>query len=62
MPCTDPSCLNCPSSVTSCTLCVAGYQAIGGNCVTVCGDFFVSSNEICDDGNSISKDGCSAAC
>lgn len=31
-------------------------------CYSICGDDIVASNEGCDDGNTVSGDGCSSAC
>lgn len=46
-----------------CVTCVSGYQpAADGTCQTVCGDFVVMGSEVCDDGNSVDKDGCSSSC
>lgn len=35
---------------------------IGPACVTVCGNGSIESGEQCDDGNTVSKDGCSSSC
>lgn len=48
--------------MSSCLSCTSGYQAIAGQCMTVCGDFVKMPNEQCDDGNNIAKDGCSDTC
>lgn len=33
-----------------------------GKCMTVCGDGFKAGVEECDDGNTVSRDGCSSTC
>lgn len=45
-----------------CTQCATGYQAVGGSCQTVCGDFIMAGGEACDDGNLVERDGCSSTC
>ena len=63
VPCYDLNCLSCPASMAVCVSCVQGYQpASDGSCQTVCGDFVVKGNEVCDDGNLIDRDGCSSSC
>ena len=42
---------------------LAGAECLKGTCVaTVCGDGIVERTEVCDDGNTVSCDGCSADC
>jgi cysteine-rich repeat protein len=45
-----------------CTACTSGYQPVNGVCKFVCGDFVIAGSEVCDDGNSVDKDGCSSTC
>ena len=39
-----------------------GYHCVGSECGTQCGDGFVTSDEVCDDGDTDSGDGCDASC
>src|SRR5262245_14912521 len=46
-----------------CTLAVADGTCADGACVAArCGDGVVEGNELCDDGNRFSGDGCSGSC
>ncbi len=44
--------------------CAPGFKcnAQSGSCVSVCGNGVLDPGEACDDGNSVSNDGCSSAC
>jgi cysteine-rich repeat protein len=50
------------TSVVVCNTCNNGYDVINGSCLSVCGNGFVLTPEICDDGNKIDGDGCSSNC
>lgn len=67
--CIYSQCTACSFSIptgTICTSCNTGYGVITSDptlCTTVCGDGIVMSfAEQCDDGNTISGDGCSSSC
>jgi len=51
---------NCPG--ISCGSCPAGQNCVGNQCVSSCGNGVIDAGEECDDGNTVSGDGCSAAC
>jgi len=51
---------NCPG--ISCGICPAGFNCIGFQCVSACGNGALDAGEECDDGNTVSGDGCSATC
>jgi cysteine-rich repeat protein len=59
-----PNCLTCMANLSSsvgfsCSLCEGGYYWVNETCsLEVCGDGIVSPMEQCDDGNSLSYDGC----
>jgi cysteine-rich repeat protein len=42
--------------------CASGQSCQGGVCAVRCGDGIVGAGETCDDGNTVSGDGCSSAC
>ncbi len=44
------------------TACASGQSCNAGVCAVRCGDGIVGSGETCDDGNTVSGDGCSAVC
>ena len=48
----------------SCLACPPGYTSEAGatTCHTLCGDATVVGNEVCDDGNTDSGDGCNSTC
>lgn len=65
------SCLPCAANTftnevgqSSCKACEKGFASAGGAayCSPVCGDGFVVTGEICDDGNTESNDGCRGDC
>jgi len=59
----DPNatCTNTPGSFTC--MCNTGYNGDGTVCASACGDgAVVMGVEACDDGNTLSGDGCSGAC
>ena len=43
-------------------LCTGGDHSSPSECVTVCGDSIVVHDELCDDGNTESLDGCDESC
>lgn len=50
------SCKNC-TSMTACTLCIAGFSLNNGQCVPTCGNGIIDQGENCDSG-SIFTPGC----
>lgn len=50
----DPGCVKCKLT--------PGYACDDKSCHTVCGDNVLTSDEICDDGNTLDNDGCEADC
>ncbi|KAM3140070.1 hypothetical protein pb186bvf_007870 [Paramecium bursaria] len=50
----DNSCLNCNNTI--------GLYSTKNGCISICGDSIKSSTEECDDGNTLSYDGCSDSC
>jgi cysteine-rich repeat protein len=63
-PCTDTNCFECSATnVSNCIVCKSNlYILQDGKCNTVCGDSLIDGSDVCDDGNQISFDGCSADC
>lgn len=63
-----PNCQTCTQNVSvalnvSCALCDSGYYSANASCIaSVCGDGAITNGETCDDGNTISGDGCSSFC
>ena len=57
---TNATCTNTEGSFT-CD-CNGGFTGDGTTCVATCGDGLVVGSELCDDGNTISGDGCSDIC
>lgn len=55
------SCLAC-TGYSSCSSCVLDYTLTGSNCISNCGNGLRQGREGCDDGNTVSGDGCSGAC
>lgn len=63
-PC-DPSCATCGGVADQCTSCPLGAVLIGATCVpemATCRNGIVDLGEMCDDGNPLAGDGCSASC
>jgi cysteine-rich repeat protein len=62
--CKDPNCISCQTTNSSiCLLCSSSlYELQNGQCVALCGDGIIFGTDVCDDGNQISFDGCSADC
>lgn len=59
--CTNSTCT--PTNASTGTVCPGGTCDGNGNCVEeFCGDSKVNGAEQCDDGNTVSGDGCSATC
>jgi fibro-slime domain-containing protein len=56
------TCTKEPTCRTSSGTCSAGGTATTGACSTVCGNGNVEAGEECDDGNTVSGDGCSSTC
>jgi cysteine-rich repeat protein len=66
--CIYPQCTACSFSISqgiACNSCTLGYGVSPKNqtlCITICGDGILMPTEQCDDGNTVSGDGCSASC
>ncbi|HEY4014849.1 MAG TPA: DUF4215 domain-containing protein [Polyangiaceae bacterium] len=60
------SCLSTEGVACCATISTAGQGCVGGACtkltVNVCGDGALAGTEQCDDGNTVSGDGCSSSC
>ncbi|HZS42408.1 MAG TPA: DUF4215 domain-containing protein, partial [Polyangia bacterium] len=59
--CLSPSSIQCPDGL----VCPVGTHCAAKESVCIkdsCGDGVVEAGEVCDDGNTVSGDGCSADC
>ena len=64
-PCTVVNCDTCVGALTAvCESCYSGFSVgpSGATCSAFCGNKAMDSSESCDDGNSVSGDGCSSSC
>jgi cysteine-rich repeat protein len=63
-----PNCQTCVQNTSaalnvSCANCLYAFYLLNESCtMSVCGDSLITSGEACDDGNTISGDGCSSYC
>ncbi|CAD8212862.1 unnamed protein product [Paramecium pentaurelia] len=51
-------CINCQEGKCNDDQCEQGYRLIENECVSICGDQYVTLQEECDDSNNIEYDGC----
>ena len=51
-----------PVGCSNCERPIDGFECNSGNCTSICGDGLIVDNEACDDGNTVSGDGCSEDC
>ncbi|CAD8127669.1 unnamed protein product [Paramecium sonneborni] len=54
------NCSDCLNGI--CLICNLGFLLINNNCMNICGDGILYSEEQCDDGNQQDGDGCSKLC
>ncbi|CAK70439.1 unnamed protein product (macronuclear) [Paramecium tetraurelia] len=52
------SCIICQEGKCNDQQCEDGYKLLQGECISICGDQYVTSQEECDDSNDIEYDGC----
>lgn len=63
VPCVAPANATTTCGVAGCGFeCNSGFVLVGGACVHPCGDRLLEAGETCDDGNTVSGDGCSPSC